>query len=273
MDSITTTPTVHNPSLEEELAAQTAAKNAKTPAVEPNAPAKILGKFDNQEALVSSYSELEAANTRLAQELAALKKGATPPATDPKPETPPAADPNADPEAAARQASESAGVNFDALRESYDANGALSDEDFAKLEKGGIPRHLVEEFIAGQEARATILQDTAFSVAGDEAAYGSLIEWAGGELSAAEIAAYNKEVNSGDTKRVKTAVEGLKTRFEKSEGTPPARRLEGSSNTPAAGDVFKSWEEVQLTMRSKDYKTSQGFRDQVAAKLARSQLK
>lgn len=274
-----------NPTLEQELAAQ----DAKT-AVKTEAAGKILGKFADQAALETGYSALEAESTRMAQELAALrgeKPAVVPPVVAPElnadgtpktPVVPPVVDPAAATDDEARAAVEGAGVDFDGLRDSYNTNGELTEADYAALEKGGIPRSMVEEYVAGQEAIRDALSSKAYAAAGgDEAAYTALTAWAGGPdgngggLTPAEIELFNTEVNSGDQARIVFAVSNLKARHEKAEGLEPTKLLGGQ---PPSGstDVFQNMTQVAAIMRTTAYKTDPAFRDAVIAKMGRSKL-
>ena len=271
-----------NPTLEQELAARDAADAAKTAA-----SGKILGKFTDQAALETGYSALEAESTRMAQELAALKGGKPAPAVAPElnadgtPKVPvvvPVVDPAAATDDEARSAVEGAGVDFDALRESYDTNGELSEDDYAALEKGGIPRSMVEEYVAGQEAIRDALSNKAYAAAGgDASAYAALTAWAGGPdgagggLTPAEIDLFNTEVNSGDAARITFAVSNLKARHEKAEGLEPTRILGGKVDGGSV-DVFESWAQVSTVMQTKAYKTDPAVQAAVQAKLGRSNL-
>jgi hypothetical protein len=262
-----------NPSLSEELATRDA-----TDATKAAAAGKILGKFTDHAALETGYSALEAESSRMAQELAALKKG-TP--VVPVVETDPvkieaarvaaaaAALPAAG-EVEARAAVENAGLDFDSLRTSYDTNGTLSEAELAGLEKSGIPRALVADFIAGQEARVSVLQGAAYTAAGGETAYTAMTDWALTGIPAAEIAAYNTEVNSGDKARITAAVTNLAARHKVSEGQEP-NLLQGKSPS-SDGSVFTTMYEVQQVMRTPQYKNDSAFRATVVAKMARSNI-
>ena len=285
--------TPHNPTLEQELASRDATDAAKTAAA-----GKILGKFTDHAALETGYANLEASNSRMAQELADLKRGAV---ADPaKVAADAAAAAAADPakvaadkviadaaaaaatadqsqvEADARQIVTDAGVDFNALRTSYDTNGTLSEADYAALEKGGIPRAFVEDFVAGQEARRDLeqahvnaLEAKAHGVAGDSATYTAMTDWARSNLTQSEINLYNAEIDSNNEARVINAVTNLKARHSLAEGAEPTLRLGG---TPPAADgaVFENMFQVQEVMRTKEYKTDEGFRNRTIAKMQRS---
>lgn len=245
----------HNPTLEEQAAAQDAAATSQ----EGGEEKKILGKFDSYEDLEKSYAELEKKlgqlnqNNDAAQEAEAESEGTTEDGTEEQ----------------AREAVENAGLNFDALTASYAENGSLTDDDYASLEEAGIPRNVVDQFIAGQEAQIALMQNQVFSAVGGEARYDEMSAWAADNLSEGEIEIYNREVNSGDQARVMYAVKGLKAQFEASSGFEPQRQISGKGS---AGDksAYVSWAQVQADMSDPRYQADPAFRATVEAKLARS---
>ncbi len=244
-----------NPTLEDQAAAQEAAATPK----EDGEDKKILGKFDSYEELEKSYTELEkklsqkGKGDNVAQEAEAETEDSTP---------------NED-EDAAREAVENAGLDFDALSSAYAEKGELSDDDYASLEKAGIPRHLVDEFIAGQEARTALIQNEVFKAVGGEDRYDAMSEWAAGNLTEGEIEIFNREVNSGDKNRIMYAVKGLKAQFEAASGFEPKRQISGKGS---AGDSssYSSWAQVRADMSDSRYSSDPAFRAQVEAKLSRS---
>lgn len=261
-----------NPTLEEQAAAQDAAANASKE--EGGAKKeKILGKFDSYEDLEKSYTELE-------KKLGSSKKDAAQEGEEetPKPKTKDKSevksegnDAEENVEQKAREAVENAGVDFDALRASYDANGELTDEDYEALEKGGIPRHLVDEFIAGQEARRSVIEGQVFDAVGGKESYSRLTEWAADHLSEEEIEIYNAEVNSGNPARIMFAVNGLKAQFDRAEGFEPSRQITGKAGGLDGGS-YQSWEQVRADMSDPRYERDPAYRAAVEAKVGRSKL-
>lgn len=260
-----------NPTLEEEAAALDAEVSTEpTPAI----PEKFMrdGKPD-YEALAKAYAELEKkqsgkkddTNEEATAEDEGEERKPTDEEADDKPDN---GDEEESPEDAARKATESAGLDFDALSKEYWDTGKLDDSSYAKLESKGIPRHLVDGFIRGQQAILNETRNAVFNEVGGEAQYDGMITWASENLKQSEIDAYDKAVNSGDMNQITLAVKGLKARYEAAEGAEPTVQLGGTA--PKASDTFKSWAQVQKAMSDPRYATDPAYVAALEAKLSRS---
>lgn len=212
----------------------------------------------------------------LAKSYGELEKGRGKPAAAATPATPPAA---ADPAtveataAAAAEAAKAAGadtakVDFPALTQEYLANGKLSDATLTSLEKAGLGRDVVGAFIAGEEAKATLMVQEAHSIVGGSEKYNQLMDWAGANVPQAEREAFDQAVTASPASR-KLAIEALNARFTASMGASPAGRVHGSGGNPDAG-AYQSRAEVVADMRDSRYSRDPAFRAKVEAKLANS---
>jgi|TARA_R110000764_G_scaffold33426_1_gene74954 hypothetical protein len=170
----------------------------------------------------------------------------------------------------AKEAATNAGLDFDALQTEYGADGSLSDDTYASIEKSGIPRDVVDAYIAGQEALATKIRTDMFSSVGGEESYGTMMSWASNNLNNGEIEAYNTVMNSSDPNQIQLAVRGLNAQYQADTGSNPA--LLSGDTTANAGSKFESVAQVTAAMRDPKYKTDPAFRKTVEAKLARSSV-
>lgn len=212
-------------------------------------------KFKTVEDFVKSHSELE---KKLGEQGSKKDDGEV--------------DPNAPPntEEAARKTVDEAGLNFDELAADYETNGGkLSEEAYTKLEEAGIPRDIVDGYIAGQVAVVENLRNTAFGVAGGEQNYMSMVEWAKTNMKPSEIEAFNSVVGGNDPAQIAFAVTGLKARYEAVNGSDP-KLVGGGNNGSAVGDTFASWAQVTEAMRDPKYAKDPAYRAEVEAKLGRS---
>jgi|TARA_R110002096_G_scaffold355973_1_gene549200 hypothetical protein len=170
----------------------------------------------------------------------------------------------------AKEVASNAGLDFDAMQLEYGSNGSLSDETYEAINKSGIPRDVVDSYIAGQEALATSIRTEMFSTVGGEENYGSMMSWATNNLSGAEIDSYNNVMGSADQNQIQLAVRGLNAQYQADTGSNPSLL---SGDTPAnAGSKFESVAQVTAAMRDPKYKTDPAFRKTVEAKLARSSV-
>lgn len=226
----------------------------------PTAPEMILGKFKDQGALIEAYKALEA---KLGQRPADNQQ---PPANTPEVKDGEATASDAKiPEKQAEQPNTQ--LDWQAFADEYSEKGALSAETYTALEFAGIPKHVVDVYVAGQQARVNALNAQIFSAAGGQEAYSELTTWAAENLSAETINAFNRTVDSGDLSAITLAVAGLKAQHQTS-----GRTLQGNpaANVGADTSVFQSLAEVSVAQRDARYRRDPAYRAAIEAKLARS---
>lgn len=253
-------PVPGTPEHDEAMAAKFEAGNTNAvipPPVEPDAdrPAWLPEKFKTPEDMAAAYTALSA-------KLGSTDAPATPDTTDD------ATPKDADSLDAARKTVAEAGLDFDALAATYAEAGVLGEADYAALEAAGIPKDIVDGFIAGQVAVADNLRNAAFGIAGGEEAYTSMVTWAQANMSPAEISAFNQTVGGTNADQVKFAVSGLKARYEQVNGTDPS--LLGGGLSGAVDDTFANWHQVKTAMKDPRYSKDAQYRQGVEAKLGRS---
>jgi hypothetical protein len=213
-------------------------------------PSWLPEKFATPEDMAKAYAELSS-------------KLGNPDAS----KTPAATDAPAD-EAEANKAVAQAGLDMDALRAEFAETGDLKPETYAKFKAAGIPEEIVKGYIEGQKVVAENYTNSVKAVA--EGQFDTMAAWAATNLQPAELAAYNKAVDSGDADIAKLAVAGVYQKFVAANGKDPA--LVNGANSDGKGDVFESTRQVTDAMRDKRYKTDPAFRKAVQDKLARSSV-
>ena len=223
--------------------------------VEQSKPEGLPEKFNSVEDLAKSYAELE------------KKLG------EPKPqETPEPKQQEAKPDdlEIANKAAESAGLNMQDLQSEFDNSGELKAESYQALEKAGIPKEYVDQFIAGQLAMRENLVNDVKGVAGGDESYGEMMQWASDNLSETEKVAYNNAVNSTDVESIKLAVTGLKARYDSANGIEPT--LAKGKASPSTEGGFRSWAEVTEAMADPRYQKDIAYQDDVKRKIQNSNL-
>jgi len=162
------------------------------------------------------------------------------------------------------------GLDMNEFSQEFAQKGELSQESYEKLAKAGFNKDIVDNYIAGQQARAAQFEGTIKAEVGGDERYGEMITWAKANLSPAEIDAYNAAVSSGNAEQAKLAALGLSAKFGKAVGNEPSRLLGGGQ--AGAADVFESTQQVTEAMRDPRYKNDPAFRAKVQSKLARSNV-
>lgn len=166
-----------------------------------------------------------------------------------------------------KQQAEEAGVDFSKYSAEYNKDGKLSDASYEELAKKGFDKQLVNDYIAGQQARVDKQTKEVAEVVGGEANLSKVLEWAGENLSAEEIDFYNKSVNTS-TAAAKMALQSVYTKYSEANGEAPnliTGGAPGSSNS-----IYKSPFEMQKDMNDPRYWTDPDFQAEVTAKAARS---
>lgn len=213
-------------------------------------PPKLAGKFASKEELEKAYLELE-------KKLGGGKKEGAPP-VDPS---------NVDPNKAEAIAKD-AGLDIDQMQQRYAQNGQLSEEHYKALEKRGITREIVDQYIAGQEAQAEKYRDSIISKVGGQDNFSAMAEWAKVNMSEQEIAAYNKATSSADMTVVENAVLGLAYRYQSAVGKDP--KLLGGQTAGSSG--FQSVAQLTEAMKDPRYEKDPAYRKDVQNRLANSNI-
>ena len=217
-------------------------------------PEGLPEKFNSVEDLAKSYSELE---KKLGDNKEAPKEEA------PKTETKNDLD-------IAEKAVESAGLNMETLSSEYAEKGELDTKSYDALEKAGIPKDYVNQFIEGQKAIADQQATSIKDMVGGADTYSEMSNWAAENMSEEEKTAYNTAVNSKDIETAKLAVVGLKAKFERANGNEPSL-VEGKATVTGQGG-YKSWAEVTAAMGDDRYQKDPAYQAMVQEKLANSDL-
>lgn len=236
------------------------------PAAKPQRPEGVPEKFWDAEKgevktadLLKSYSELEKGRSKT-------------PAEPPK--APAATPPAGDPAAAAAEAAKAAGgdaskVDIPGMFAKFAEQGSLGDDDYKALEAAGLPRDLVDGYIAGEQAKATIMVQEAQAAVGGAEQYDAMLTWAAANLTAGERAAFDQNV-VGTPEARKLAIEALHGRFTAAVGTNP-QLVRANSGAGGEGG-YQSRAEVTADMRDPRYKSDPAFRAKVEQKLAASNV-
>jgi hypothetical protein len=170
----------------------------------------------------------------------------------------------------AEKAVDNAGLDMSNLADEYAQNGQLADKSYEALEKSGIPREYVDQFIAGQKAIGEQQTNTVKDMVGGNEAYDEMAKWASDNMSEGEKKAYNTAVNSQDMDTVKLAVESLKAKYQTANGTEP--NLVQGKATPATEQGYASWAEVTQAMADPRYAKDPAYQAAVKTKISNSDL-
>tara|TARA_R100001443_G_scaffold96451_1_gene103276 strand:- start:151 stop:945 length:795 start_codon:yes stop_codon:yes gene_type:complete len=105
---------------------------------------------------------------------------------------------------------------------------------------------------------------------GGEAQYNKLITWAGDNLTEPEVKAFDDLVGSGNAAAIQLGVDALKSKYENANGYE-GRMLTGKA-AETRGDVYRSQAQLVKAMSDSRYDNDPAYRQDVIAKLERSDL-
>ena len=147
----------------------------------------------------------------------------------------------------------------------------LSEKSYEELDALGLPRDLVDGYIAGQKALADNDVSEVENVVGGKDNYAQLLDWSSKNLSQSEKDAFNNTIDNGSTEQVKMAVQGLMGRAGMTADNPQQNLFEGSVDNTNT-DVFGSVAQVTDAMNDPRYQKDPAYRKEVEDKLARSSV-
>ena len=218
----------------------------------------LAGKYKSAEELEKAYKELEA------------KLGDKPEQAEPEPEPEPTT------------LSDNASVITSASDEYYANDGKLSPETLQKFQ-GMSSQDLVNAYLevtkspdwqAQPPAEIADISDAQINqvknAAGGDAAYQNMVQWAGANLDAKSIEAFDQIINTGSLDAINFAVKGLKSQYDAANGIE-GTMVQGKA-APNRGDVFRSQAELVAAMSDRRYDNDPAYRQDIIEKLDRSDL-
>ena len=222
----------------------------------------LAGKYKDASELEKAYKELEA------------KLGDQSETTETETET------ESEVEAEPNELSNNASLITSASDEYYANDGKLSPETLQKFQ-GMSSEDLVSAYLevtkspdwqAQPPAQVEDVTENQIrevrDFAGGDQAYSNMIQWAGTNLDKQSISAFDSIINSGSIDAIKLAVSGLKSRYDAANGTE-GTMLTGKPPR-STGDAFRSQAELVRAMNDKRYDRDPAYRQDVIAKLERS---
>lgn len=224
----------------------------------PERPSWLDPKFETPEDLAKAYQEL---SKKLGTALARENKQNTPPKVG---------QPNGD-EQAARETVNKAGLDFESLSKEWGDSGTLSEDSYKKLADSGIPKDMVDAYIAGQQAVAERTIAEVHDSVGGEERFNDMMKWASTNLSVEERTTFNTAIDKASPSEMKILMQGLAAKFEAGVGRDPQRTVTGRSGNSAA-TAFRSNEEVIAAMSDPRYREDPAYRKQVESRLAVSNV-
>lgn len=172
---------------------------------------------------------------------------------------------------AADEALKGTGLELATYEAEFAEKGELSEASYAALEKAGIPKAIVDQYIEGQKAVAATHEAEAYALVGGESNYQAMVTWASTTLTAEDKAAFNAAIGQGGA-AAKLAISGLNAQFKATQGSAP--KLLGGFAPSGGADVagFRSTHELTQAMADPRYSRDPAYRKDVEAKLAASNL-
>ena len=222
---------------------------------------KLAGKYESAEELEKAYIELQ---KKLGDKEETSEEPKAEEETEETEETP-----ETDPTVA---------LLTEANNEYYENGNKLSEETLEKF-KSMSSQDLVNAYMEmqknnpqpdNQEADVSQAQINQIqNSVGGENQYQKLMQWAGQNLPEKEINAFDGLINTGNVDAIQLGVQALKSKYDEANGYE-GRMLTGKAAQTA--DVFRSQAQLVAAMSDPRYDTDPAYRQDVVAKLERSDI-
>jgi len=241
------------------------AEEANSVEREDGSPAWLPDKFNSPEDMAKAYRELE-------QKLSSSNESVTnnDEVTKP-PQTPIISREQQGQIDEAHRTLEEAGLDYNKYANEYLEKGDLSPESYTELQSKGMSTEMVDSWIRGQEAISDKLTETAYNSVGGEKNYQDLVQWAGDNLPQNEIDSFNRALESSNKNDSLFAIKSLNAQYQLANGSMP-NLIQGTTGTTSNSGSFTSLAQMTEAMKDPKYQTDPVFREEVANKIASSNL-
>ena len=224
----------------------------------------LAGKYKNAEDLEKAYVELQ---KKLGEKDDGLQEGQETEEVTDKTE-----------EETTSEKSEAVSLLESANEEFYANDKSISKETLEKFSQLS-SQELVQAYIEMQKNAPQTESEVDVTTSeinkiqnsvGGEAQYDKLISWAGENLKADEIKAFDALVGTGNAASIQLGVDALKAKYDNANGYE-GRMLSGKA-AENSGDIFKSQAQLVEAMSDPRYDRDPAYRQDVVAKLERSDI-
>lgn len=244
-----------------------------TPPAEPAGDELLAGKFKTQDDLIKAYKSLESKLGQPAEEASAEEN----------PEEPEGgeaslrmgseeAEGEAGEETEARSSEDEeqgSGLDLSPFATEFAETGQLSDESFEALEKQGIPRVMVDQYIAGVQAIQSVRGEQLYAAAGGKDEFNAMVKWGTANLPQEQQDAFNAAVNTaiveGDLTAASMLISGVKAQMG---GSEPSLLNSNTGDAPGGVEPFSSRSDMANAMRDPRYSKDPAYVAEVQARLA-----
>ena len=178
---------------------------------------------------------------------------------------------------------EKAGLDPWAISKEFHENqGEYTPEMVKQLTDAGFSESAVKSYFAGRAAQegytsSESIQDISESQIGEiqtavggKETYANMISWASQNLTESAAQAFDATMSTGSLDQIRLAVAGLQAQYENATGYD-GEMLTGKA-VKSSGDVFRSQAELVQAMSDQRYDNDPAYRQDVIAKLDRSNL-
>ena len=238
------------------------AEEAQSVAREDDQPDWLPEKFKSPEDMAQAYKELEK-KLSSGSESVTSNDEVTPPPQTPSPEQQATYD-------EAQKALSDVGLDYNKYANEYSEKGGLSPESYTELQGKGMSTEMVDSWIQGQEAINDQLTETAYSSVGGQKNYQDIVQWAGDNLPQNEVDSFNRALESTNTQDSLFAIKSLNAQYQMANGSTP-NLIQGTTGTSSSGS-FTSLAQMSEAMQDPKYQTDSAFREEVAKRIATSNL-
>ena len=250
--------------LEHEQAMVSLAEEANAVEREDGNPSWLPEKFNSPEDMAQAYRELEKKMSSNSESVANNDE-VTPP-----PQTPIISQEQQGQIDEAHKTLAEVGLDYNKYANEYQEKGGLSPESYTELQGKGMSTEMVDSWIQGQEAISDKLTETAYNSVGGEKNYQDLVTWAGDNLPQNEIDSFNRALESSNKQDSLFAIKSLNAQYQLANGSSP-NLIQGTTGTSSSGS-FTSLAQMTEAMKDPKYQTDPVFREEVASKIASSNL-
>jgi hypothetical protein len=164
------------------------------------------------------------------------------------------------------------GDEYQTYYNEFISNGELSEQSHSdivgKLESVGLPKELLDEYLAGQTARLSESLSQAHAIVGGEETYNGMIEWARESLSQSEADAFDVAVSNPQTATL--AIKGLHADYKAAGNTTPRSMRTQGGVTQQGSAPIRSRAELSTIVGSDRYKNDPAYREDVHRRLEQS---